>query len=241
MSREVELPRRPLVPVAFYALLAVVATERACLRAGWGDVGLSFALSVLGSGLVALLAWRRRDLPAMGLVAAVTIPALVGLLVASAAVDAGRRLEGALSSSAVSGWRFEATSDSSFNNGQYRCRARVRRDGCPSGTVWVTLKEEVLCGETFTCVGRYRANTEDEFGVSSRMQGVWGSVRAYRVRRVEGGGGPLGLVRGARRLALRALEPDSSEGRAVLAGSVCGYRTPMDRLGTDELFSRCGV
>ena len=241
MSREVELPRRPLVPVAFYALLAVVAAERACLRAGWGDVPASLAVAVLGSGLVALVAWRRRDLAAMGFVAAVAIPALVGVLVASAAMDAGRHLEGALSSSAVSGWRFEATSDSSFNNGQYRCRARVRRDGCPSGTVWVTLKEEVLCGEAFTCVGRYRANAEDEFGVSSRMQGVWGSVRAYRVRRVEGGGGPLGLVRGARRLALRALEPDSSEGRAVLAGSVCGYRTPMDRLGTDELFSRCGV
>ena len=143
MSREVELPRRPLVPVAFYALLAVVAAERACLRAGWGDVPASLAVAVLGSGLVALVAWRRRDLAAMGFVAAVAIPALVGVLVASAAMDAGRHLEGALSSSAVSGWRFEATSDSSFNNGQYRCRARVRRDGCPSGTVWVTLKEEV--------------------------------------------------------------------------------------------------
>ena len=92
-----------------------------------------------------------------------------------------------------------------------------------------------------TCVGRYVPNADDEWGVSSRMQGLWGTVRVMRVMSSEPRGGLLGALDGWRGLVLQSFDPSSSEARAVLAGCICGSRAAIRADGLDDVFAACGL
>ena len=109
--------------------------------------------------------------------------------------------------------------------------------------MWVTSSVRVGRGHRFSCIGRFSAAGEDEWGRSSRVQGVCGTVRAFRVEERGFGGGLSGMLTGFREKALAALlcEDGADAPRAVLAGVVCGYSPAAREAGLDKEFAACGA
>ena len=121
-------------------------------------------------------------------------------------------------------------------------RARVLDEsGGKVGAVWLSSPARLECGSAVSCVGRFKPIDDDEWGVSSRMQGLAGTVSVVHVTAVREAGGPLGAVLRMRQAVLASFSPDESDGAAVLAGSVCGDRAPIRSRGLDDAFATCGV
>ncbi|MGO5173515.1 ComEC/Rec2 family competence protein, partial [Atopobiaceae bacterium LCP21S3_F7] len=241
-----ELPRRPDVPPTLYLLAVAVAVEAATLRyvptaalARLGTPALVAASALSLSCALAALALRTRPGWALACLVAMCAAAAFGLALASAArVDA---LADELSTSAVSAWTFTVEGGSSAGEHGYTARCRAERDGRPAGSVWLTSAEPLDLRERLTCVGRFRPNGEDDWGRTSRAQGVSGSVRALRLLSREPSPPPLGLVAEARGRVLGSIDPSSSDARAILAGCVCGDRRAMGERGLEDAFSASGV
>ena len=96
-------------------------------------------------------------------------------------------------------------------------------------------------GTTLRCVGRYSPNERNEWGASSRAQGLSGTVRAVRVLSSRPAGGLRGEVLALREAVLGSLDAASSDPRALVAGAICASTQAMSGRGLDELFSACGV
>ncbi|WP_455138369.1 ComEC/Rec2 family competence protein [Thermophilibacter sp.] len=236
-------PDRPLLPPALWALVAVIAVTRLALGAGV-DAGTLVPLA-LGAGVVcatgAALCVRRRG-PGQAAVVLVVLAGLCCALLASAGELARQSaLADALSSSPVSAWELEVQSDMSEGARGWRGRARVGRGGRWEGVVWLVADEPLDLGSRLRCVGRFSENGDDEWGRSSRMQGIAGTVDVRRVLERRDADGARGVVLGLRAAALQSLDGPSSDARALLAGSVCGHTAAMAERGLDELFARCGV
>lgn len=241
-----ELPRRPDVPPTLYLLAVAVAVEAATLRyvptaalARLGTPALVAASALALSCALAALALRTRPGRSLACLVAMSAAAAFGLALASAArVDA---LADELSTSAASAWTFTVEGGSSAGEHGYTARCRAERDGRPAGSVWLTSAEPLDLRERLTCVGRFRPNGEDDWGRTSRAQGVSGSVRALRLLSREPSPPPLGLVAEARGRVLGSIDPSSSDARAILAGCVCGDRRAMGERGLEDAFSASGV
>lgn len=244
MSERVERPDRPAIPASMYALVVVLIAERAILRDGrpWFE-GLpcrviSFIVMLVAAyAIVGLMLGRR--IPAW-LVIAGTAMACSAVL-ASVSLERGELLAASLSSRSVSTCRFEIRSDSRETSSGFRARARVMCENGLTGDVWVVLPQAVERGCVVSGIGRFMQNEDDEWGVSSRMQGIWGSVRLLRMKSCQQPRGLTGAIGNLRSWALEMLQPEESESRALLAGCVCGYREGLASFELDELFSRCGV
>lgn len=241
-----ELPHRPDVPPTLYLLATALAVESATLRraprgllAGPGAPALAAAAALAAACALAALALRARPARALACLVATCAAAALGLALASAArVDA---LAEELSRSPVSAWTFTAETASSAGERGYTARCRAERDGRVAGSVWLTSAEPLDLREKVACVGRFRPNAEDDWGLASRSQGVSGSVRALRILSRERPAPPLGPVAEARRVVLDSLDPSSSDARAILAGCVCGDRRAMGERGLEDAFSASGV
>ena len=244
MSDRVELPDRPALPASLYALASVIVAERAILRDGrpWFE-GLPFRVIAVVVTLISVYVLVRRVLggsfPGMLVVAGVGLAC--SAVLASMSLGRGELLSASLASRPVSTCRFETLSDARESPSGYRVRARAVCEDGRAGDVWVVLPQAVERGSIVSGIGRFVRNGDDEWGVSSRMQGVWGSVRLLRMTSCEGPGGVMGAIGRLRSCVLRGLDPREGESRALLAGCVCGYREGLASLGLDELFSRCGV
>ena len=245
MSRQAPLPPRPAIPLSLLCLVVAIAVERRVLGSGTaaGEILVPGSLT-LGFGFVIAFACRR--VGAAGFVraaVAVTVAAL------AAGVSAGvfsARLSDATSAflaSPVSSWELEMVSDMSGGDGSWRGRARARGPQGHEALVWVTSSVRVGRGHRFSCIGRFSAAGEDEWGQSSRVQGVCGTVRAFRVEDRGLGGGLSGMLTGFREEALAALlcEDGADAPRAVLAGVVCGYSPAARESGLDKDFADCGA
>ena len=240
MSRAPERPERPLLPPSLWALVAVVTASRALLGAGVGPAGratLLVASLLVTLAACALLAW-------VGARGAVATVAAVGLslscAVASCGLELGRQesLADLLSSSPVSGWEIVVEGDMSEGASGWRGRARLAAGG---GSFWLLCDEPLSMGDSVTCVGRFSPNEEDEWGASSRAQGLAGTVRVVRVLERHGATGAWGMVLGLRERVVASLDAGSSDARALVAGTVCGHVGAMGERGLDELFARCGI
>lgn len=237
MSRRAELPPRPSLPPTLHVLAGIVAGEAAVLRCGWSPP--AWALAAVAALLAVPLALGRPRLPRACCLLAIALA--VGSLAGTAARWSLDRFSGELGSSPVSGWSLEVTGDPSLGEHGYRCRARASRPGSASGGVWLSCEQEPRLGETITCVGRFKPNGEDDWGASSRAQGVAGSVRVVRVLSRRPASAPASPLLRVRERALAAMGPRASGEAALVAASVCGYRAGMDEAGLTELFSSCGV
>ena len=245
MSRQPPLPPRPAIPLSLACLAVAIAVERSVLGPGVaiGEILVPVCMALC---IGATLAFACRRLGAAGLaqaVVAVTVAAL------AAGVSAGvfsARLSDATSAflaSPVSSWELEMVSDMSGGDGSWRGRARARGPQGHEALVWVTSPVRVGRGHRFSCIGRFSATGEDEWGRSSRVQGVCGTVRAFRVEDRGLGGGLSGMLTGFREKALAALlcEGGADAPRAVLAGVVCGYSPAAREAGLDKDFAACGA
>lgn len=242
------MPARPAIPASLWALCSALMSERAILRAG---IELESAKGAFALGatalctLVALLVRARRErkalpgwLPTALLVLAASF---AGALVSSLACSNIERLSSKLSTSAVSSWSFVMVDDMTESESGWFGKARVVRDGSELGAVWISAPEQLEAGEHFACVGRFSTNESDEWGVSSRMQGISGSVRVVHMLASQPESGAWGALLSLRKHVLQSFSPGQSEGRAILAGSVCGYRSAIAGYGLDDDFAACGV
>lgn len=236
-------PDRPLLPAAFWALVATLLCMRVTLGVGVEPVcllALSLGLAAT-CGASALALWRLRRVPVAPL--ALVLGAALACSCAVSARELSRQaaLAGALGSSPVSAWELALEGDMTEGASGWRGRARALLGGEERGAVWLLSDEELPAGETVCCVGRFEPNADDEWGASSRSQGLAGTVRAVRVLERRPAGGLVGAVLSVRSLVLKSLDAPSSDARALLAGAVCGSTGAMDGRGLDELFAKCGV
>lgn len=245
MSRQPPLPPRPAIPLSLLCLVVAIAVERSVLGPGVaiGEILVPVCMALC---IGATLAFACRRLGAAGLaqaVVAVTVAALAAGV--SAGVFSARLSEAtsAFLASPVSSWELEMVSDMSGGDGSWRGRARARGPQGHEALVWVTSSVRVGRGHRFSCIGRFSAAGEDEWGRSSRVQGVCGTVRAFRVEDRGLGGGLSGMLTGFREKALAALlcEDGADAPRAVLAGVVCGYSPAAREAGLDKEFAACGA
>ena len=245
MSRQPPLPPRPAIPLSLLCLVVAIAVERRVLGSGTaaGEILVSGCFT-LGFGFVIAFAFRRVGAAGFARAAvAVTVAALAAGV--SAGVFSARLSEAtsAFLASPVSSWELEMVSDMSGGDGSWRGRARARGPQGHEALVWVTSSVRVGRGHRFSCIGRFSAAGEDEWGRSSRVQGVCGTVRAFRVEDRGLGGGLSGMLTGFREKALAALlcEDGADAPRAVLAGVVCGYSPAAREAGLDKEFAACGA
>lgn len=243
MSREALPPKRPSLPVTLPVLGALLGAETLVLRGvvPAPSLPLGAVLALCALALVALVVAPGH--PPVRLACVVACGALAGVVASSFALWELGRFGEAIATSPMSEWSFEVESDPSLGTYGYRCRAKVMREGAPSGHVWLSLSanEEPRLGETLTCVGRFKADGDDEWGHANRAQGITGTVKVVRVLGREPACGPRGLVLRVRQRAIETFAPHDSGSGALLAASVCGYRGGMDELGLGDLFSTCGV
>lgn len=244
MSRQAPLPPRPAIPLSLLCLVVAIAVERRVLWSGTaaGEILVSGCFT-LGFGFVIAFAFRRVGAAGYARAAvAVTVAALAAGV--SAGVFSARLSEAtsAFLASPVSSWELEMVSDLSGDD-SWRGRARARGPQGHEALVWVTSPVRVGRGHRFSCIGRFSAAGEDEWGRSSRVQGVCGTVRAFRVEDRGLGGGLSGMLTGFREKALAALlcEDGADAPRAVLAGMVCGYSPAAREAGLDKDFAACGA
>ena len=237
------LPERPSVPLAFWALVVVVACTRCVL--GWDPESL--ALVRVTIVLLAALALGALVLTGTGRRSALPLVMVLAVAVGASAVASGAELArqsavaAALGQTPVSAWELSVESDMTKGSSGWRGRARVSRDGGPSGAVWVVADEPLVRGATLTCVGRFSPNENDEWGQVSRAQGLAGTVRVVRVLSSESAGGMAGALLSLRASVLESFSPASSDERALLAGSVCGDASALAARGLDDAFAICGV
>lgn len=249
-TADARMPVRPAIPMTLWGLVAVILAERAVLRFG---MQLSLVLLVVTAVagvclcLLATFAIRRKargrdtaHVPAVlpFALAATLSGALLGRLALARVVAA----VAALSTSSVSAWSLEVEGDMAEGGRGWWGRARVLDEsGGKVGAVWLSSPARLECGSAVSCVGRFKPIDDDEWGVSSRMQGLAGTVSVVHVTAVREAGGPLGAVLRMRQAVLASFSPDESDGAAVLAGSVCGDRAPIRSRGLDDAFATCGV
>ncbi len=242
-SSRLEPPPRPALPETLWALVAVIACERVVLEQAPAAEGLAASvLLVAAIALAACLAlFRTRARAVVPLVAVVGAALVASGVSAAAELSRQSALEAALGSSPVSSWSFEVTGDMSLGATGWRGRARVIGEDGSLGEVWLVTDEALAAGSTLTCVGTFEPNDDDDWGTSSRAQGLAGTVRATRVLSVEGPEGLAGVIGALREAVLESLDAESSDARALLAGSVCGSTVAIKGRGLSDAFAACGV
>lgn len=240
MSSPPSRPERPVLPPALWALVATLGVCRALLAAAPPPALVAACSLVAGCGIAAGCATLGRT-RLRGLVAVlVAIGAAATCAALSCALELRRQGElcALLGQSPVSSHVVVVESDLAPGRSGWRGRARLATGG---SAFWLLSDVPLSMGERLSCVGRFSPNDDGAWGAASRAQGLAGTVRVVRVLERSPGAGPRGLVLALRERVLESLDADSSDARALVAGSVCGHTGAMAGRGLEELFSRCGV
>lgn len=146
-----------------------------------------------------------------------------------------------MAASSVSSMRISCESDPVPTSRGYRLRVRVTcPDGC-QGFAWMLADVELERGDVVRAIGRFEGLGEGPWAESCRIQGLWGTLCVSRVSSVAPPGGPGLWLRMLRDAARESLSPESSDGRALLAGCVIADRRALAARGLDELFAACGL
>ncbi len=246
--QEPQLPPRPHVPAALWCLAGAWAAVHAVASHSFGAASEQLAKVAVAGGAAALV-------PALCLVAlqrkgahevaqvlcALLVAAALGVCAAGWRYQVQARVRDALASSAVSSWRLRVASDATASEYGYRCRAQALVAGKQTGVVWLSSAERLERGSVLSCVGRLKPLSPDDYGRRSWEQGVCCSVTVVRVLHLTHEDGLRALLEVPRRRALAALKPGEGEGRALVAGCVCGNREALDACGLTDDFSSCGI
>lgn len=232
-------PGRPYVPPLFVGMVCQVICGVAILR---GVCGAPMPLCLSVAGLVLGLAFRRCG---RALAPRMALAASLGILVACACSGlALARLDAAseqLVRTPVSSCVLFVDGDASERDGSWTCRARVEAPGGITAGVWLTAPEAVTRGERLRAIGRFSPNGSDDWGVSSRSQGIAGRIRAVRITERWHAGGVVGVLAGLREGVVARIAPERGEGRALLAGIVAGDRRELKAQGLSDVFSAAGL
>ena len=244
-------PERPYVPPSLLAMAVLVVFENLVLK-GYATCALAlafaggafvFAAVCFAAGhVVALRRGEELDLvrPLL-VVATLFVCACVACAAASLALAKTDAATAWLAKTSVSSCSIEVTSDPSETQSGWMSRGRVTSPAGDVASVWLTASERLSYGERIRCVGRFSANDDDDWGVSSRAQGIAGRVKAVRVQEREKPGGPKGVLCSVRERCLAAIEPSRSDARALLAGITVGERAEAKACGVSDDFAAAGL
>ncbi len=236
-------PPRPTIPPLFHALVISILCVRACLGMAWVPRGVMLGL-VAGSAMLAVL-WcllrASKQVDWLGGMSLCLMVAALSLGLAAVSLSSEHEFVQCMKTHSLATWSLRIDSDPVKTTWGMRCRAQARGEGMRSGAVWLTGEYELEQGDVIGVIGSFEPLGADEWSRSSRMQGVWGTVRLARVTHVSQSGGLDALARTVRMAARDALRPELSDGRALLAGCVVGDRRALCDRGLDKLFAACGV
>ena len=255
-AREREgLPVRPHIPVSMGAAVGSLLVSAIVLEGAWrsyvamGRVAVHPAVivSLLGASLVCMLAARyvakrQGKGPVFGLwlrwFAVGTVLALVAscIWVASwqARCDAFARAD-------IGTCSFTVRGDPSINAFGASMTTEVRdAEGTVLGKVRLSADELYEQGMVLQLVARRKELEGSDWARSRFMKGEVASVQAVRVRDAEPSSAldPIGSARAA---ALAAIEPASSDARALIAGIVCGRTTELNQATASDDFAAVGL
>lgn len=243
MSDHEWVPNRPCVPFSLYLLCACGAAAQVvlALRLHMGRPWAAVAACVAAMALAARgMGSASRATAAISRVVLAAGTCGICACLASAQVGVAEGTARALERSAVSSCELEVCADASLGTRGYRARAHVWRGGARLGDVWVRSEKRYDMGTRVRAVGRFGRGT-GEWRLMSERQGVCGTISVVHALEVTPASGPRTWVNERRRVALVAMEPERSDARAILAGSVCGSKDAMVRSGIDKVFAACGV
>lgn len=234
-------PERPYVPLVLVVALAFAGSQSLALQ-GAVPTGLLvlFAAAAAFAVVLALRLTGMSDSLATGALAlsvAVVVGGLEGGLALARVDDAASALEG----TSVSACEFVVRSDCTSGQSGWLCRAEAMMGDGGRAKVWLTLPDRVEFGSTVTGVGRFSGNGDDDWGRTSRSQGLCGKVKMIRVSEVVPAAGVEGILASCRSWALRAIDPSSGDGRALMAGLVAGSRADLKERGLDDAFASVGL
>ena len=238
------IPSRPAVPPLAYALAASVSACRWVMGAGLvlADVWTATFCCLALAGISLFLHYKK-PWPVTLCASLACFSFSVAVLLASLQAERVVGVADALVDSKVSSWEFVVEGDMRESTGGWRSEAGVLAGDARVGSVWLSTPERFARGDVLTGVGRFTPNAEDEWGTSSRMRGISGSVRLIKVTGAVSTQSPLLHLR---ETLLIALDVDSGsgedhEGRVIAAGAVCGDSAELSASGLDELFAACGA
>ena len=244
------MPTKPMVPTVFYLALGIFAAAAVWLR--WEEAwkvatGMSPPGAIVPPVVAAVCAavgvWLLLTLvrPAFSRVVLVLVAGLAaGSLAAWLALSQGVGVVRTLSHAPVSSVSVVPESEATHSRYGYRCRASLASEWGTTGQVWVSSDEPLETGRRYACVGRFETD-EGDWAVSSRAQGVWGTVRVRHVMGSEPLDGPAGALARLSQTAYDSLDPASSDARAIAAACVCGRRSALRDRGVDKSVAACGV
>lgn len=232
-------PNRPYVPPMFVGMIGLIVCDVLVLR-GVADIAVA-ACTALVCLLIGLVLLRLGYVRASHVVTALAAGVFVAGIWSSVALA---RLDAAmteLASTPVSQCLIAVEGDASESEGSWTVRARVCLPQGGEARVWLTSPESVTRGETLRVIGRYTANGDDEWGVSSRSQGIAGRVKAVRIVEREPASGVVGALASLREQMVSTIAPESGDGQALLAGVVAGDRRQLKASGLSDVFSSAGL
>lgn len=232
-------PNRPYVPPMFVGMVGLVVCDVLVLR-GVADIAVA-ACAALVCLLIGLVLLRSGHVRASHVVIALAAGVFVAGIWSSVALA---RLDAAVSelaSTPVSQCSIVVEGDASESEGSWTVRARVLLPQGGEARVWLTSPESVARGETLRVIGRFAANGDDEWGVSSRSQGIAGRVKAVRIVEREPASGVVGALASLREQMVLTIAPESGDGQALLAGVVAGDRRQLKASGVSDVFSSAGL
>lgn len=154
---------------------------------------------------------------------------------------------------AVGSCTFRVESDPQWSEatGMWHFEAVVAEGESQGARVWVEVPatEAGPCARGVGFIGSLVALTGgwvavdagDEFGATLFARGMAVRVKASSCVAVGFQGGPVGAVRWARARILEAVDPFRDEGRALIAGVVCGMRSALGTFEIDDVFADLGL
>ncbi|MDO4437047.1 MAG: DNA internalization-related competence protein ComEC/Rec2 [Coriobacteriaceae bacterium] len=147
----------------------------------------------------------------------------------------------ALQGKTLSECRLKVVGDPRSSSFGYSCVVDVEdaATGTHLARVSATLKEEPLAGSELRAVGSFAPLKDDDWSKSRYMKGEVASARVASIvdeRRP----GVLSL-QGVRNRMLSVIDPQGSEARALIAGTICGRTTELSGTQANEMFSCCGL
>lgn len=240
-----DYPRRPYVPFLLVVACTFVVAENVVLR---GFVG---ARVVIGCGVAAALAGcvlalaRRRAkgsrTRAPGRVLAVGAALVASALLAHVTLARTDAAAAELTRTRVSALELVIVADPSETSTGWMSRALTTLPSGARASVWLTTTERPALGDRLSCVGRFSANADDEWGRSSRSRGVSGRIRAVRVMGRKPAGGLTGALVRLRGTVVSGIAPEKNEARALMAGVIAADRTQLKAQGTENAFAAVGL
>lgn len=260
--RSFEVPPRPYIPPLAAVAASMCASCAWASNMAWAYYAVDASAGALSSDMPPALAGSACFVVVVGICVAVACLVLKGRLgsawhryVCAAAVGASLgalaallwaqgiwTARAALSEVSVSSVEWTVMGDASPGTRGYGTTLASSVAG-RSVRVRATLEESLMPGSRGALIGRLRAfaKPDDDWARSRFMKGEVASLTVVRSRfksRSESALDPIGAVRAS---LLDTIQPSTSEGRALIAGVLCGRTTELNESDVSDAFSKTGL